>query len=472
MQETGTYNPIHHRPMTSHVSADALDRIVNRIEYNHTRRIDPMTVAGIATDIIAPSAVAGQQLPMLNGWDTRRIRFILNVIIQHVATGLQDEEYFIQGFTDHVGVSLNGSIDPNMMFIVNSFVKVDNYINYDQGGGIRYERKIGESGQIINGDIIYQNMGMNVYGLRPSDMFMGIQSAHIHGSQLDNANTFDNRFRFNGKALKNNKYHVTPAAYLASVTDSYCMANLSARIQANSADIYETSKGLVNQDNISYNSFFRIIKNLKGYANGTIFTMADLEYLDPNISRVTNYLSIGPTNVSSFHHMGQTEFWDGANKETQFATILCNAVPALLMELMISKLAIIVSNNVVANAEPQMQVLDLISITGAEATPFFEVFRNRFLREVMEDITYNNQIKYNLRMFVDVFGDTKLTLSLNGGPDIDYVTPTFCDSILTPMMTNSRDQFFTAVDDIEQVLSHVQEAIGSDYATMSHKSAY
>lgn len=466
LQETGTYNPMFQRPMVTHVTAETLDSLVHRIEHNQVKRVQPGVVAGMAYGMVAPSVTPGSQIMIPNGWDTRRIRFILHVLVEHDAVGLQNEEFYFQGFTDHAGISPNGAIDPNMVLIINNFVKIANVINYSAPTGMQQERRIAESGQVINGDIIYHNTGVNNYGLRPGDMFIGIQSMHLFNSQVDGAAMFDTRFQLNNKALKADKYHVTPSNYLASITDSYCMAKMMANIQNNGQDIFETSKGMVNTDSLYQNTFFKAIKNVCGMGNGTVFKVSDLESLDPYISNVTNCLTIGATNKQQFHSIGETEYWDGANLETQYATILGNAVPALLMELMLSKITFM-ATNYVSGGDGVVTLIDGVTITGAEMTPYFEMFKQRIVFEVLNDITYNNQMKYNLSMQVDIFGETVIDIAVNGGPMIRYTTPTFCDSISTPMMTNSRDLFLNGVNDIETVLSHVQDAIGNEYATMN-----
>lgn len=466
LQETGTYNPMFERPMVTAVSHEALDDLITRVDQMHTKKVQPNVVAGMAYGMVAPSATPQGQISIPNGWDTRRIRFILHVMVEHNVVGLTNEEFYFQGFTDYAGVTPSGIVDPNMLLVINNFIKITQVINYNSSAGLQYERRVAEAGQVINGDIIYHGTGINNYGLRPDDMFIGIQSAHLFNSQTDQALMFDSRFQLNNKALKANKYHVTPAHYLASVTDSFCMAKLSANIQNNGQDVFETAKGIINTDMLHMNTFFKAMKGIRGLGNGTVFSMGDLAHLDPNVGHVTNCLTIGPTNRTQFHSIGETEYWDGATLETQHATILGNAVPALLMELMLSKVTFMASNYV-SGGEGVITLIDGVTITGVEMTQYFEVFKQRLLTEVLNDITYSNQFKYNIMMQVDIFGETIIDIALNGGPTIRYTVPTFCDGIASPMMTHSRDHFFNSVNDIETVLVNVHEAIGGEYGTIN-----
>lgn len=465
MQETGTYNLMYQRPMIVRADGENIDALIRRIDSNGSRRVNPSALSGVSYDLVAPSAHAGAPINILNGWENKRIRFILHVLIEYPGSQLTAEEYYFQGFTDYAGVSLNGSLDPHMVLIINNYVKVGQYMSYDNVGGTHLRRKIDEAAQIINGEIVQTAFGGNSFSLRPNDICTGMQSLHIQNNQIDQIPLYDTRFQLNTKSLKSNKFNVTPASYLATVTDAYCMANLSGLSQFENLDVYERAKNMISSDNIHENPFFKAIKSIRGFGNGTVFTVSDLEYLDPNTSRVANCLTVGTANRTGFHMQGQSEYWDGATIETQYATILGNAVPALLMELMISKMSFMATNHV-AYGEAAITLLDGISITGTDITQFFEMFKDRFVKEIMNDITYNNQIKYNLTMHVDVFGDTVIDIQLDNGV-IRYTIPTFCDSVITPMATTNYNQFTNMTTGIEQVLVNVQDAIGQDYASIN-----
>ena len=58
-------------------------------------------------------------------------------------------------------------------------------------------------------------------------------------------------------------------------------------------------------------------------------------------------------------------------------------------------------------------------------------------------------------MHADLFGDTFISLSLNGGPMIPYNTPSFCDSLLTPVITGNREDFHKISSDFETMFNNV-----------------
>jgi hypothetical protein len=63
----------------------------------------------------------------------------------------------------------------------------------------------------------------------------------------------------------------------------------------------------------------------------------------------------------------------------------------------------------------------------------FEVFKHKLESEIIYDFTYGNQIGYTLDIRSDMFGETSISLSLDGEPEVIYVVPTFCDSLISPI---------------------------------------
>ncbi len=472
MQDCGTFNPMFERPMVTDVKdMHYLYDFNRRIEQNQVKMITPSVTAGLASRIVAPSAIPGSQIQVLNGWDMRRIRFILHVAVDIPGgSGLADDEYYFQGFTDHGDVGYGGAIDPRMLLVINSFVRIGKENVYGEHNHIYTRRFVKDSGQIINGNIMYQCSGQQSYGLRPKDAFIGLQSMDVANAQTDDTMLFDNRYRFGNKSGINNKYHTSPAAYLASVTHSYFNALHSSSWDKNGMDLYERAKNAAGQDVEFDNPFFRRMRSIVNEPNyvGTSFTMSALEMLDPNLSSVTTLAKMGQATQAQYHHQGQTEYWSGALVESQWATILGQAVPALLMEMMISNMTFMVTNRLIGG-QPAVTLIDAMSITGADITQQLETFKQRLICEVMNDISYNNMMPYDITIRADSFGETHIKISLDNNPFIDYCVPTFIDSMVSPMMTSNKNVFYNNVNDLGYILTEVGQYIEPDYGTVNRQ---
>lgn len=467
MQESGTYNVMHERPMQTDVrDMQYIYDLNRRLDQDQVKRITPSVVAGIASKIVSPSHTPGAPIGILNGWDTRRIRFILHVGIEYTGgSGLSDHEYYFQGFTDHGDVGYGGAIDPRMLLVINSFVRVGKENTYGPNGAY-IKRVITDAGQVINGNIVYQGTGHDSYGLRPKDAFMGMQSFEIFNAQSDQIPGFDGRYKFGNKAGIASKYDVTPAAYLASVTDSYFDAFNTRTIDPRAADVYERAKAATGRDGLLDNCFFKRVRAVVNEPNytGTHFCMSVLEAIDPNVANVTTLARMGQATQSQYHHQGQSEFWTSALPEAHWATVLGNAVPALMMEMMLSNMTFMVTNKLLGGI-PSITIVDAVSITGADITVHMEHFKTRLINEVLNDISYNNMMIYDITLKADTFGETHISIALESNPFTSYCIPTFVDSMVSPLMTANKDVFYNTVNDLSYIIQQVGESITPDYGS-------
>ena len=129
--ETGTYNPMYRRSYHTEMQAGTLSAIEEKVA--NAKRITPQMLGGLADRFILPTAAVEQmalpnggtaprQIVIPHGWNERRLRFMLEVETDFGTGGRITE--MIQGYTDHLGVTHNGVIDPNMEFHVNSVLKI------------------------------------------------------------------------------------------------------------------------------------------------------------------------------------------------------------------------------------------------------------------------------------------------------------------------------------------------------------
>jgi hypothetical protein len=193
--------------------------------------------------------------------------------------------------------------------------------------------------------------------------------------------------------------------------------------------------------------------------------------LDPNIQNNVFYARMGASTHSSYHHQGDTEYWTSALLEAQWSTILGQAVPALLMELMISNMVFLCTNKV-TQGQGLVTIISANSITGADVTAYIEVFKDRLIREVLMDISQNNAIIYDMSISADVFGEITIDIALDSNPSVRFCIPTFLDSVITPMITTNSNIFYNTINDVGTVLSNVVESIGHDYGSVNPQFNY
>ena len=458
MQETGTYNPMYQRPYQTNFDQVNIDNLVRRMDESSGTSVTGSLMSGLAADMIAPSAAPHGQIAIPCGWAERRIRFVMDVAVT-TNTG-NSFMYIFQGYTSHLGVSPNGAVDPRMEFIINSFVR----LNRSRIGHQMLDR-ITESAHVLNGYINYEFVDPNhsqMYTMRPVDVFTNMQSRYIENAisyQDKGGGLVDTRLGLvPNQPARSNRLNNMPTQFLANFADHYQHSVDLVNFGQNEKDVLDKCVHITHESSVMENIFIRAMSNIKGGAyempSGTSFTFPQLEMLDPTVKAVTVFTKMGPTALNQLHHAGQTALWNSADRETVWATVLSNAIPALMMEMMLSKMRFRSTNHALGG-QINTVFLEVLSLMNTEIVQNVEMFKARLEREVLLDITMGNQVAFTLDAGVDLFGDTFLEISLDGGPSYLFTTPQFSDSLLTPIVTQEREVLNLVINDFEQLANQI-----------------
>jgi hypothetical protein len=454
-QETGTYNPQFLRPYETYVDQNSINTIADRVNRANSDTCTPYLFSGIASNILTPSATAQQQVPIPQGWNERRIRFILEVEVTG-NLGITHIDYY-QGYTNYLGISNAGNIDPNMDFIINSVTRVKR-ASIRTPYGMEIRDTISDSANILNGEI-YSTISPSVYSMRPQDVFSGIQSNYLKQGYDGNNQVYDTRIQFGNSNIASNRNNNISSNFISSVIEGFKHSQNLAMFGQDDTQIIDRARQTVmaEDSDIDTNIFLRKLASVKGYGSPTNFNMKDLLAIDPGAASNTHFVALGQTAKMNLHQAGQTSFWNGSDRETQIATILSNAVPAIMMECLFSKVGF-KSTNSDMSGKANTVFYDGKSLTNADLTTSYQVFKKRLETEILFDITYGNQDTYMLDMYVDMFGETKIALSIGGNPMTCFTTPSFCDSLVTPVFTLNTDSFYKLSHDFESIINNIGES--------------
>lgn len=455
LQESGTYNPVFSRPYITHVDNNILNSLNNRLEQTQDFSITAPLLSGLTSSMVMPSPTHHGEVYIPNGWSERRIRFVLEVHVQFSVGNTQI--YYFQGFTSHLGVTPQGNIDPNMDFIINSYMQVTR-VEMMTPHGMQVRDKITEKAHVINGQLISQGQQQDVYGLRAMDIFTGIQSGYIEQElsfQQPGSMCVDTRQTHNNEAFLASKADTLPCQYVSQILDNVVRNQSLTEFGVSNHELYSQCRNSSIQPHVEQNPFIRAVKQIRGYGTGTTFNFADLMKIDSNVRNNSVFNSLqGTHQMMQMGEAGQMSYWNGSDRSTLIATMLGNAVPALMMDLLITKIAFRSTNQDISGLMNTV-LIDAKSLSSADMRLNYEHFVRRFNQEVMYDLTFGNQDVYQVEMHADLFGDTFISLSLNGGPMIPYNTPSFCDSLLTPVITGNREDFHKISSDFETMFNNV-----------------
>lgn len=456
IQQTGTYNGIHSRPYETHLEAWQLQNVLNRVQDN--LQITGVALAGALGGMVEPASVPGQQVAIPNGWQTVRGRFVMEV---HVTFSMGTTlVYYFQGYTDHFGVSLQGSLDPNMVFTINSFMTVSRLNQLTPMGAVSQDI-VTETGHLLTSQGWTDPYSGHAQCLmRPQDIFSGIETAYKTVDDMySGGGVLDTRHMLKSDPARSSRSNNLPTSYVAKVIDGFVRGASLLDYGQTTNEIYNRARANVYEANAAENPFVRSISDVRSNGITNTFTFTDLELVDRNVRHVTNLLSLSPQQMGTLHQTGMTAHWTGTDRETLVATMLSHAVPALMMETMISKVQVFSHNHDITGVMDTKLVAPM-GLSNADMTRQFELFKQRFEREVMYNITFGNQERYTLEVRCDLFGDTWINISLAGAPAVMFNAPSFADGLFTPVIAANMNQFTNVVHDFETLLNQVTDVSG------------
>lgn len=456
LSETGRYQAQVNRPFDTFIDQGSLEALATRVHDNTSAYTTASTIAGTVGGILQPSAQHMGVVNLPNGWNEKRLRFILEVEVES-ATGLKYIDYF-QGFSDYMGIgdSMNNYIDPNMVFHINTHTSVM-VVNEQTPMGVVAREQIKGSNHIINGKLVTANQGMEQSKLiRPQDVFNSIQAYAIADTNYgygDGAAVNDTRTLMQGRSNTSKRSNSTATNYLASIVDSYSQGLTTSDMGVGTEDVYARSREYTLDPFCNDIPFIRALSNITSIPGTTSFTMANLISIDPNASNVTSATRQSATSRVSLPEEGMSNYWTGQDMETIMASTLSVAVPTIVSELLFARIAFSVTNGT-TNGQVHMEIdpSSVVAMTSADLSRHFNIFQRRLEREVLFDLSYQNQISYAISMDTTWAGDTFIRISVNGGPTIDFVSPTFSDSLLVPTYTANPEHHRHLVHDMQNLI--------------------
>jgi hypothetical protein len=474
LMETGTYNTQYRRPYETNLQGHTLSQLSEALA--GTQKYTPSLLAGVANQVIAPSATAEQAAGIVNGWGERRMRFMMEVENRYMAGGTSTS--IILGYTNYPGVIFHSNyIDPKMEFFVNSVVTVRTTLEHTPFGNQTYTNVAENAHVLVDPAYIDAYTPNRTHRMRPEDVYATMSLNHLQGL----GDVVDCRTVLSQTPVASRRGNNLAADYAANLLDNYKKATVDNAFGVQQeTDVLETARGYAQEQPIGYNSFFQAMTKFRDGVVSNFFTWTDLQRLDPNVDNVTVVAALGQTNhaapvTGEVHNAGSgmSQDWGGSDRLTQVATILSQSVPALMMELTLTQLAFTTTNRrVLSNAMPMSMSLDgatspvSTAIANAEGFssndlgPYLQHFIVKLEHMVLNDISFKNAVDFHIEMRADLLGETWIKLALDGGPPITYVTPSFADALMVPVITNNENLNLQLSRDFEQVFHHLNDHTG------------
>jgi hypothetical protein len=446
--QTGTYNDQYLRPYQAHLDGHTLAAYQEIT--NGDMRVTPVDLAPIAGTILSPASEAQSAITLPNGWGESRFRFILEIEsgsdspLMVGGNTLQ----IITGYTDHPGGTAGGAIDPNMRLYFNNSIVLRSMV-HNTPTGPKMQYTVQDASHLLTSPAHLTagaaapmggfHMPDVVTLMRPDDVLTHLQLAASMGEEVGNAGDLRGS-TIGSAAFKSRRSNSMPGTHLSRCINALGTAAMGTHADPLQGSDPETTftqarkyvrEGMFRDDN-----FLSLLQDrTANYRYGRFVTMHELNSLFPSLGHVTTMIfNGGVQNRTPVGQRGDSSYWHSSTNEVRVANILGYSVPAIMMDLMLTKLTF-VATNMTLDGSVQIRVDTALSFANVNLAPYIQRAIDRINTEIMPMITHGNQIGVNVMMAVDVAGETHIRVSYGGGPEELFVMPSFSDALFSPVVT-------------------------------------
>ena len=466
MIHTGTYDDMPTRAYTGAFNGD-ISNAFNHATGNGSL-ISAQTIAPIAGQIIAPEASPSGFAQISEGWSNQRIRFLLE--LQFTSPMGDVTSQYLTGYTNYPGVtriagtSDRVAFDPQMCLYFNNIIT----INRTRYNGVEHPRMF-EASQLIFQTGSVNNLGFqqpaanSQFLMTPEEVLNRI-GVTFYGQPNVQVTDLRSKLNLTGMA-KSRRSNCLPSVYLAKTVNElhnqqlsngddqfFNLASIAARNLTELPDFTDKALNLLNQLNFKERGFITY-----GELNSICADTDDkTAFIDKTIStsQVNAMQSASHTNfLLHGAQRGASAPLTGSNEESIVATIVAQAVPAIMTDLMLTSISFSANNISAVGNDFNITIHGFKTfLTDVDVTPQLQQFVYRVKNEIMLSVSFNGQKPIKLDATVDVLGDTFIGIQIHSH-QYEYQVPSFCDALLTPVVTGNIQQLDTVAGTIHGLVS-------------------
>ncbi len=465
MARAGTYNTQYRRPYQTTGTAQAVNMISERLDSlnGHVKNITGGLLAGVAADFVAPTAApesnAGIIIP--NGWGTDRYFFFMRVRVYNAIGGYSTE--LIQGYTEHPEIiSMSGSMDPHARFYINSVTSLTESLEY-RGHQPERVSRVADAYHVVTNNTwtditaLSDPSSQNFTCMRPGDIYTSLssQASGMTGDLVD----FRTLSTKTPRASRRSNSLSTD--YASQVINGTLQAASRSMFGTEDSELYLNAIGLTIEQPLSKNAFISAISAMNNIPISDTFTASDLFRLDPNLAnpmddRMKVFTSSGASPMQSGGLQHRAEFseqWGGASHENLASAMIANAITGLMIEAGLAVAHIQATNHNIGG--PVIRALDAQGLAGQDVRAAMMGFQARLQSEVIDHISYHNQISYNIEIRGEIARATMISLQFEQRPMMTFVAPSFADALTAPVLTSNMEQLHNVAFDFGNMLGAV-----------------
>lgn len=465
--ETSRFSDMYLRPYESTYDYQIQNQLDHYTEGG--KKLTPNALSGVASTILKPSAIPDTRADLVNGFNENRFSFMLEITEHNPRLKTGGVRYVITGYTDHLGV-INDShgnpiLAPDMGFYINNVHTIrDTLVN--TGIGQTYRSNMVNSLQLPHtSEVATGGNGFNnkvTYLMRPEDVAgrINTESDPTHKYLNEYNNIIDLGGALSG-VTSSNRSNTSRSHYLSDLFTGYM--NATQEVGDFEVDsIWDVTKQNVRGTSLSNNPFVAELLMTTDFAVAGNFTYSELNAItggsaDHQADVITKSV-VGGSMAGGLgqYTEGDGDDWGSATTTAQAATILQQSVGSIMSDCMLTSVAFVVHNNTLTGEMDFRFMSPINSFTeGIDLSPLLEnVFKPRVMAEIVDDISFNNQVAFSLECVMDMHYESTIMVNIDG-EDGFYVAPSFCDGITTPVLTHQNQMLSTLANDVVDMVGNI-----------------
>lgn len=407
---TGAHDDQFYRPYMAMADAKGTELMKSADPYD---MFTPESLAAIAQRVIKPCVAERGIAPIVNGWGAERLRFVM--VVKDTNSFGVEMHHYLSGYTDHGDVAA-GTLDPNMRLYFNRSIEAR-----------RVQRTLATvdaSHILTHASTPYRIGEPFAVTMRPTDVLEAVGRPPL---PMD---VIDVRPSFTTCAIKKSSIGNGLATYyLGQLLDSVNSAMIGVEINDTVSDVFRHAAIAVRERTVSGDRFLnRVVQDSDLGSKGYV-TYGELCALQDDLGDVVTVVARPHS-----HLRGVFSQWNTCSTETYIATVLRNAVPALLCDASLSGVRFQATNRT-RDGHVELMVDGAVSMYGMNQMALLPRFKQRLKTEVLENLVGKDDPPFDLTVDIDIFSDATIVITLGDHQFNTFRVPMFADGLTAPVMT-------------------------------------
>jgi hypothetical protein len=427
-------------------------------------------LSGIANGFMKPSFQPRDKVQIINGFNTPRYVFLLELVSPLYGMQGGDETVeIISGYTSHNhndgGVHRVYGMDevilsPDLRFHVNNRITYQRTITVGARNKTHFNVKSSEI--FIPSTSLYDD---GLFTLSPSDVLCAEETRYISKGGCRPVKTLDYRSGGVGTNIRASLYN-SSNNYVSDLMRAYMRSGeFDGPGNFNEPNYDQRLAGTLVQlgDMTSIESspvrtlFYRAIGQNDPMKSDS-FTFRDIEnrWGHSYVDSVTDTF-LKPNN-RSMYSPNDTQHWGGTDTATFIAYQLTQTIPYIMLENLLFELKLVITNQETMGGVSEVLILDYREIAeGFITRPILFGIEGRIMNDVVKGIVLHetNGERYHITMDAQLVSESEIRISLGGKAETIFIAPMFATSLASPQVATGPKY----IDDIREAVMGATDTI-------------